>query len=147
MEYIIIDRSGYIPELKISVQKGQCFKVGHPYAKALLPYSTTPHLLEELALQSSESSGKLQEAPEKPQKATEAPGMTLLAPESTESSSLPPESSKSSILSPEAPESSGKKVSLSKKEEEDLRKMARDAGFKQWKKMKVETLIKKMEEL
>ena len=104
MEYITIAKSGYIPELKISVQKGQCFKVGHPYAKALLPYSTTPRLLEDLALQSS---GKSQEAPE----------------------------------------STGKNVSLSQKEEEELRQMAKEAGIKQWKNMKIENIIKKLEDL
>ena len=104
MEYIIIAESGYIPELKISVQKDQRIKIGHPYAKVLLPYSTTPHLLEELALQSS---GKSQEAPE----------------------------------------STGKNVSLSQKEEEELRKMAKEAGIKQWKNMKIENIIKKLEDL
>ena len=75
-----------------------------PIFKALLPYSTTPRLLEDLALQSS---GKSQEAPE----------------------------------------STGKNVSLSQKEEEELRQMAKEAGIKQWKNMKIENIIKKLEDL
>lgn len=106
MEYITIAKSGYIPELKISVQKGQCFKVGHPYAKALLPYSTTPNFLEDLTSDTPEEKAAAEE------------------------------------------KTTGKqKITLSQKEEEDLRKMAKEAGFKQWKNMKIETLIKKLEDM
>ncbi|MBR2365386.1 MAG: hypothetical protein IKA79_09295 [Lentisphaeria bacterium] len=105
MEYIIIAQSGYIPELKISVRKDQHFKIGHPFAKALLPYSTTPHLLSDLTT-----------------------GTAGTLPQQTE------------------PEQSGGQP-LTRKEEEELRKMAKEAGFKQWKNMKIENIIKKLEDL
>ena len=57
MNYLVIAHSGFVPELNISVTAGQCIPIGHPFARTLIPYSTTPDLLQ---VTTSE------EAPEKP---------------------------------------------------------------------------------
>ena len=45
MYYLVIAQSGFVPELNLSVVAGQRIAIGHPFARTLIPYSTTPDLL------------------------------------------------------------------------------------------------------
>lgn len=63
MNYLVIARSGFVPELNISVTAGQTIPIGHPFARTLIPYSTTPDLLQDLTAEEPEQPAQDQEPP------------------------------------------------------------------------------------
>lgn len=107
MNFLVIAHSGFVPELNISVTAGQTIPIGHPFARTLIPYSTTPDLLKV----PEEEIPPRQKAE---QKQTSAP--------------------------PAGP------VTFTAQEIDELRKLAKEAGIKNYHTMKPATLFARLEE-